>query len=442
MRILLLLCISLVFPSFCHAEKSKELLDRFDGRFQTLDSMIFATPEALAPERDGMPADKQEAEALRDSLIGEKTSAEIRALNSRTGLQLSGQIYYRPGGSASGNDADDALSRYNGKVQAELRWYFFQSSLFRREANANEVRIKGEIERVASAKERLGVLLARQREAFRQRHDSLLCGVLRHRVLNLELLGDANLYLLEHENISSDELLGILNEKAEAERMLASIPCDGKPCEAFPYASVLLVEVDTARFMQEIRERHSDLALLQLNMELLEQRRQNTLYWNDFRLAPFVRYSYYTRPEMSNSSNIDAGISFTVPLSAEAGKKRKAIEAERRVLALQRDAAESRIADEIRLILEDVERYNRLIAGEVKRAGELRSYIGMRTDAYRNRIGEYSRLARLKEYNAYLSCWESMLGYQYARNLRLADLQAFLADTPVADFCRAEQTFY
>lgn len=68
-----------------------------------------------------------------------------------------------------------------------------------------------------------------QKEAFRQYSDSLMGGVLLQRIRNLNMLSSAYMYLLENENIPSDDLLQILNEKAEAERMFASLPAGISP---------------------------------------------------------------------------------------------------------------------------------------------------------------------------------------------------------------------
>ena len=116
------------------------------------------------------------------------------------------------------------MSRYKSKVQAELRWYPFQSAVFKRKGRIREQELRGMIDRLAFDKEELGMLVERQKEVFRNASDTLLAGVLLHRINNLNMLSDAYLYLLGNQNISSDDLLQILNEKAEAERLLATLP--------------------------------------------------------------------------------------------------------------------------------------------------------------------------------------------------------------------------
>ncbi len=426
---------------------SGELLERFEQRFNQLDSLIFRQPSIIgsgAEKAVSLPADLvlDASRLCPDSLINNKVDAEIRAFKGRTGLQLSGQTYYRPDEEIGIDDEDEAVSRYKTKVQAEVRWYFLQSSLFKRKGQINEFRIKGEMERLSRQQENMGVLHARQQEIFQQRYDSLLYSVLRHRVTNLALLSETQLYLLERENISSDELLNILNEKAEAERLLASISKTYTISHALPSVVGLFIHIDAPRYMEEMGRQHAGLHLLELEQELLEQQRRNTSYWNDFRVAPFIRYSHYTRSVLSNSQNVDVGLSFIVPLAAETPRKRKVLKAEQMLLASRQETALTKIKEEVGLIIEDVERNNRLMKGELVRMKELEKYLQMRTEAYENRKGEYSRLSRIKEYNTYLKCRESLLRYQYLRDMRLADLQAFLGNTPIQDFCQVTYQEY
>ncbi len=383
-----------------------------------------------------MPAlSTEEAQpSAADSLIDHKVNAQIETFMAKTGLQFTGQSYFRPD-EAIGIDEDDPVSPYRGKVQAELRWYFLQSSLYNREGQINELRLQGEKERLSQQKKNISLLHTRQQEAFLQRYDSLLYSVLHHRVQNLTLLSETQQYLLEGENISSDELLNILNEKAEAERMLTSIPRRYEVCKTFPTVVGILISIDTQAYLEALRSQHADLNMMALEMELLEQQKRNTSYWSDFRMAPFVRYSHYTRTLLPSSQNVDVGVSFTIPCSKESKHKRQVLSAEQELLTSQREEMVQKLHEEALLICEDMERNNRLLQGELVRLEELKNYLIQRNKAYRYRVGEYSRLSRMKEINTYLKCRESLLRYQYLRDRRLADLQSLLGDTPILNFC-------
>lgn len=430
------------YASAQYEKEGQELLYRFERRFSELDSLIYPVQRNLSDIRGGLYAAdagfSSEADSGLFHTLEKRVEAEIKAFKSHTGLQITGQTYYRLD-EGLGMDEDDAQSRYNGKVQAELRWSVFQSSLFKRRGKINEIRIKGEIDRLAYEKHQLGMSATRQKEYFRQRHDSLLCGILRHRIDNLSLLSAAHDYLLRNENISSDELLNILNEKAEAERNLMGVG------NRYPLSSDLstpvihIVRIDTTRLLQHVRDKQVELKALDLRMSLLEQQESNVSYWSKVDVAPFVRYSYYTRTALPNSSNVDAGVSFKLPISAESKRERQSIRAERELLAKEQDQFLTQVYDEVYFILDDIERLNLSITGEYQRSQELRDYLTKRKEAYSNRIGEYSRLARMKEYNSYLMCLEKMIEFQYQRDCQIANLSRYLTDEPIERFCYEER---
>lgn len=421
----------------------REILGRFELRFAELDSLLHPSRDVATDlsgdRRVPAPGSVAVSADVIDQALDRRVEAEIKEFKSRTGLQITGQTYYRLD-EGLGMDEDDAVSQYNAKVQAELRWSPLQSSIFRRKGTVNEIRLKGELDRLAYEKNRLGMSVVRQKELFRSRYDSLLCGILRHRIDNLALLSDAHDYLLHNENISSDGLLEILNEKAEAERKLMSVGGNRYPqARDLSCPAVRLVMVDSARLLQHICDRQIDLKELGLRMALLEQREANTDYWNNVDIAPFVRYSYYTRTALPNSSNVDAGISFRLLLSAESKRQRQSIRAERGLLGAEHDRLLARVYDEVRFILDGIGRLNLSIEGEYRRSRELLHYLAVRKEAYANRIGEYDRLARMKEYNSYLMCLEKMAEFQYQRDCQIADLARYLTDEPVETFCYEEK---
>lgn len=440
--ILSILCALQVHYAFSQTGEAKELLHRFEERFSELDSLIHPVQRNLSGIRGGLctiaARFPEESNGGLFTALDKRVSAEIKAFKSRTGLQITGQTYYRLD-EGLGMDEDDAQSRYNGKVQAELRWSVFQSSLFKRKGKINEIRLKGEIDRLAYEKERLGVSVIRQKEYSRQQHDSLLCGILRHRIDNLSLLGAAHDYLLRNENISSDELLSILNEKAEAERKLMSLG------NRYPLSTTLsspvihIIRIDTVRLLQHVCDKQVELKALDLRMSLLAQQESNASYWGKAEVAPFIRYSYYTRTALPHSSNVDAGVSFKFPVSAESKRERQSIRAERELLAEEQKCFLTQVYDEVHFILDDIERLNLSIAGEYRRCTELLGYLTKRKEAYANRIGEYSRLARMKEYNSYLMCLEKMIEFQYQRDCQIANLTRYLTGEPIERFCYEER---
>ena len=319
--------------AFGQTEEGIDILNGFDTRFAVLDSLIFHADNDSAACRHSLlkgelqPAVTADRNAL-DSAINARTDAEIGVITAQTGLKFTGQTYYRLDNSLGIDEDDNGVSRYKSKVQAELRWYPFQSAVFKRKGRIREQELRGMIDRLAFDKEELGMLVERQKEVFRNASDTLLAGVLLHRINNLNMLSDAYLYLLGNQNISSDDLLQILNEKAEAERLLATLPAGLPAAVDLSSPSGFTISVDTTAFLKKVRSTQADLSTLKLQMELLETRASNTSYWTEVNAAPFVRYSLYTRPS-GNSSNVDAGLVFTIPVSKEFSRKKAALRAQR-----------------------------------------------------------------------------------------------------------------
>lgn len=440
--IVILIALCGMFASYAVAQVNNagmKLLERIDSRFAMLDSLIFKTvpSERIVPGVFGLKAAAapvRKSDSLFAKAVNDRVEAEIGQIRRQTGVQVTGQTYYRFD-DMLGMDEDDAVSRYRAKVQVEGRWYFLQSGLFKRRGRMNEARIKGEIDLLARTKDHTDISIARQKEFFRQQNDRLLASVLLHRIYNLDLLREADLYLLENENVSSDNLLRILNEKAEAERMLSTLRGDFEPATDLSTLSAYVIEIDTAALIKHIESTETDLKLLSLRCDLLEQQARNTSIWSDIRIAPFVRYSWYERTTLPNSSNVDAGLSFTIPINNIAARRRDAIRAQKHITELEREDILIVASDRIHFIAGEIERYNKASLGEWQRMRELKDYIKLRTNAYENRIGQYNRLSRLKEYNNYLLCMEKLLEFQYRRDCLVADLQGLLRDSSIMQYC-------
>jgi hypothetical protein len=140
------------------------------------------------------------------------------------------------------------------------------------------------------------------------------------------------------------------------------------------------------------------------------------------------------RPEMKNSSNLDVGLSFQIPLSAQESRKKKALTAECLQKTMEKEEKTALLMENVELILLELERANRGLAGELKRIEVLRDYMKLRRENYQGHIGEYNFLSRIKEYNHYLTCWENYYSYQYKRDCCIADLQVFLLQQSIFDF--------
>ncbi len=438
--LLILFVICATTMTYAQPDGSQRLFDTFEKRFVALDSLIFASNDADSATADHPAVHfqhwwiAQDSTSAADSLITNQVNAEVRAMKHETGLALTGQTYYRLDEGLA-LDEDDAVSRYKAKVQVELRWNFLNSSLIHRQGRQQAIELQGDIERIELDKANLARLLAENQEFYQQKYDSLLSGILQHRLVNLTLMNDAQMYLLEHGNISSDEMLDIINDKAEAERALMAMSKTYPMADDLSHPSGLVVEIDSAGLLGYIREHHADLHLLQLQSELLAQQMENHSYWTKLNISPFIRYSYYFRTDLANSTNVDFGVNFNIPITGEAGKKRAAMDAKRMIIDKEKEETTKKIEENIRAILLDIERLNRVSTAELHRMQDLKRYLQIRSHAYLNRKGGYNIILRTKEYNTYLVCWEKFLSYQYQRDCLLMSLQTYLTDTSIFDFC-------
>ena len=435
------LCAALIFvfgsstPAMSQ-NMDEKLFMQFENHFSLLDSLIFLqhplqSNTSLLKIRT---APENAVHDAVDSLIFEKVERQMDAMKTETGLLISGQTYYRLD-EGFGIDDDDALSRYTAKVQVELRWNFLSSSLINRRSRLKMLDIQGELERVGLEHERVRNLIDKQKEAFREEYDSLLAGVLQYRINNLKLLNDAQQYLVSDRSIATDDLLKIMDEQAVAERQLVAIPKDYPLACQLVRPSGNVIKIDTANVKKHIAENDLMLYATDLQIELLAEQEKGTNYWRTLNLSPFFRYSYYVRPEMRNSSNIDAGLAFQIPLSVEEPSKRKVLRAERLQKAMEKEALVGSIMERVDMLFQEIERANRGLAGELERIKKLRTYMELRKANYQAHIGEYNFLSRIKEYNHYLTCWENYYSYQYKRDCCIAELQNYLSGRSVLEFC-------
>lgn len=419
--------------------KDETLFKRFETHFKMLDTLIFRhvpTTTDFGPIAMDTASQRMGVNAM-DSLIDAKVESQQYALKAETGLVFSGQTYYRAGQELGVDyDEDDALAVYSVKAQAELRWNIMNSSLINRKERLRELSLMGELERVSLEQEYANQMIERQKEYLRKEYDSLLVSVLKLRINNLQLLTDAQMYLVSDRSIGTDELLKLMDEQAIAERLLETMPKD------YPIASQLVrplggeaIQIDTARLKSYIRENALPLHMLDLQIEILQQKEESAGYWTSLGFSPFLRYSYYMRPEMKNSSNLDVGLSFQIPLSAQESRKKKALTAERLQKTMEKEEQTALLMEEVETILLEIERANRGLAGELKRIEVLREYMLLRRENYQGHVGEYNFISRIKEYNHYLTCWENYYSYQYKRDCCIADLQLLLLQQSVFDFC-------
>ncbi|MGN1376222.1 MAG: hypothetical protein ACI4V5_06685 [Prevotella sp.] len=441
---MIVLCLVVSANIGAQTTRGNAILRQFEQNFLMLDSLILGSNTGNNANIPSIPIiisgnihNKYNSEISScDSALAARSTEKLKELSGATGLKFTGQTYYRLD-EGLGFDDDDALSGYKGKLQAEVRWDFFKSALYNRKGKAEIVAIEEQIDKLKYRKEDATIRNIGRKNLIQERYDNALASVLLHHIDNLSMLCNAQEYLLSNENISSDMLLGILNEKAECERMLATLDNDAS---TWQYATDLsapqnsTIKVDTTTLLAAIRQYSFDAKEIDLKMKMLERQACNSKYWNDATISPFMRYSLYLRSELPNSSNLDAGVAFTLPLSTDAQRHKKTLQAERDLLEIEKRHVNDKVEMQVKLIVNEIERMNRAAEGELKRLKELKQYIAMRVNAYNHRRGGYNLMARAKEYNNYFACWEKLLAYQYKRNCLIADLQLFLDKAQINRF--------
>lgn len=416
--------------------KTLDMLSRFDRQFVLMDSVIFRNPYQSVSPDIADSAISQISEFKRIEAVDKVVEAQIAAMKSKTGLDIRGQVYVRPGSGVS-YDPEDPLVAYNAKAQAELEWNIFHSALYKKSSKIKELKLAGEIRQLGYARDELDETILLQKQFVRLRHFGRMLSVLNMHSENLQLLMETQLYLLENGKISGDDLLKIINEQTELERQLISIKADSVVEAIFPPSAVAYIaQTDTAGILESIHNNDIELRKLGLQYDLLAVQKHNIDYLQTMDIQPFVRYSYYNRANVHNTYNIDVGVSFKIPLSAEVAKKKKTIAAEQDATLYEMQQLETETYKALHLKFHDLGIYNENIKGEYLRMQSLKKFLDMRTKSYGNVDGEYSRINRLQEYNSYLQAWERLLEYVYKRDLILIDIQSNLIADPVSKYIK------
>lgn len=417
-------------PIFAKNEGS-QLLDLFSARFAVMDSVVryFGADAQTYVFRHN----RSRLDTLSLASIDLVTKAKVEELKSHTGVGLVGQVYGRPF-SETMMDNDDPLVAYNAKLQVSLEWDFFNSSFYKRRQKTDLIYLQGQLDIMQLVQDAATGYVAQERAKLRRLNNSYLLGVLKEHAQNINLLMQANAYLLGAGRISSEELLTLVSEKAELDRQILSIEADSVHSALLP-SYPRSIRVDSVTLMQQVRNAYVGLQQIHTQTQMLDVQRQLSTYGQNVQLTPFARWAYYNRTGAPNTQNVDVGVSFRMPLDNQARKKRKMLSAQKEKLKVQAKQLEQQVIDRLRLILTDLSSYDDNIRGEFKRMKELGEYLRNRNHAYNNALdGNYSRLQRLKEYNAYLSSWERMLMFQAQRDDRLLDLQIYLYDEPVGKY--------
>lgn len=363
-----------------------------------------------------------------DSLFDEQTHWEIAAMRRNIGLEITGQVYQRLDGTF-GFDDEDAYSRYDTKLQGELGWDIFGSSIVRRKTRTRQLELKGELRRLSAQRSDDNQPWERVAEEMERRYAEEKISVMRYRLENTRLLNTAYDFTLRQEKESSARMLSAINDIMDIERQL-SILGDNvmeSTTDTIHLPQATLILVDSTALLSSIVQTNPELKSLAIQSELLDTERRLTNYANTMRLTPFARVSHYLRTGVGNlgtpSTNIDVGVRFTFPLYGSSKAKRRALSTERTLNDLTIANLHDEAIERCRQLLTRVERLNAAIATEARHLKQIEAFIDRRRDAYLHSSTGYDYTLRLEEYNEWLRVVEQFYNLLRDRNTTLLQMQ-------------------
>lgn len=400
------------------------ILAAFSKRFIILDSLINS---AITVEDELTGVSSFSTHRL-DSLYDAKKNHEFRAFKRKSGLELTGQAYQRLDNTLGFDEDNDQYSSYSTKIQAELGWNFFNSSLLQRKSELKLIGLTNRHEYLQQQKNLSLPVWDDTKERIERKYDRLAVVVLQEQLRNAEVLDMAYQFVLEQDRTSNEKLLEVMNERMRLEHTLAQMGGLNQTEEQTVKCMIknihpVVIKADSTQLFNIIHENNVTLQILQTNEEILETQRRLTNYVHEMRLTPFVRVSHYLRPHLSSSTNVEVGARFTLPLYDDSSAKRKALHTKQVLTGLDRQHVSENIIEKSRRIIRQIDRLNDAIITEYRHKMQLHKFISIRKDAYLKSLNGYNHIARLEEYNEYLKSLERMFNLLRIRSLSILDLQ-------------------
>lgn len=386
-----------------------DVLTHFRTRFLQLDSMLDRSVEVVAPSI-GVRSVTREI-LLSDSLFAAKTTDEAAALRRHTGLEVTGQLYARPDEMVVNDADDDDISRYRAKAQAELGWNIINSRFYQGREKYRKISLTNELDRLRQAKLMGEGVYDEAVEVLTEIYNGYTAIAIACRLANLDILNEANQFLLERDRISNDKMVDVMTDKMDAEYQLSvlGVTADivGQPLVRLTPTKI---SVDTAELMVVVTTLGDNARIRQVCEELVDNESRLTNYLSTTRLTPFVRWSsYWQSSGRGVSNNADIGVRFTIPLYDDSSRKRKALATQKEIIRTEADADEAKVRQQCTSGIKRIEGLNRAIAVEKVHLEQLASYIELRRNAYDSRQASgYNYIQRLEEYNEYLKSLERM----------------------------------
>ena len=255
-----------LISNVCMAQDSfEDYQNLFEKRFAIMQNLVFDMPAESGKVNAKLDFSPEE----RVKEVDDKVKRDIELLKSRNGLTATGQINYRPVYTTI-DDTDEPYNGYDSRWQIGVEWNYFQSALYKSASRIQELRLKGETEKLEFQKNNLQGILLNQNITLRNHYHALLMYVLQIHSDNLDLLSRTQVFLLKNGKISSDDLLKVMNEKAEIDNRLTSMKADTSlvAIQSCPKASIVLF--DREMLKQHMSMYNYDMRKLELEKDILQ----------------------------------------------------------------------------------------------------------------------------------------------------------------------------
>ncbi len=406
--------------------KNENVLRHFKDRFAQLDTLIKNPIWVKAPVIQ-LSLNKQHTSDIKntDSLYWAKTAHEQLALARHNGLEVTGQVYARPDAYFDAdNDAEDQVSKYKAKIQAELGWNIINSKFYQGKKKKEKIALDNELARLQSKKRLTADIYEKAADELTEQYNFYIGTVIAHRLDNLDIMNEAYQYMLEKDRISNDKMLKVMNDKLEAEYDI-SVLCTDRDIVNKPIFRIkpTKVVVDTTALWNHVDMESLDARITMIKEQQADNESKLTNYMATTRLTPFARWSSYWQSNNKISNNADVGIRFTIPIWNESPRKRQALETQKEIIRSSRGTDVKEIKQSVGILLKKIENLNQAIATEAFHIEQTGKYIDMRRYAYQNQQQGYNYLMRMDEYTGLLESMERMYKLMLNRGLAIIQIE-------------------
>lgn len=451
MRILyVILYVSLLSWNCIHAQTKKTLrvqnlsndsvLAAFSQRFEVLDFLL----NHIQTVDEQLVSMRSFSANTIDSVYEAKSMHERKAFKKKSGLELTGQTYYRLDDKFGFDEDNDRYSRYNAKLQGEVGWNIFNSSFLQRKSALRLIDLDNKAENLKQKEQYTEREWRNLESAIEEKYNALIASVLREQLQNIEVLNMAYQFTLENDRSSNEKLLEAMSEKMRIEHAITQVTgnvngAKGMEPNRVEVVKPVMIEIDSLRLFESVLNHNTGLQIAHIQEEMLGVKRKLTNYAHGMRFTPFFRASHYFRPSLPSSTNTEVGVRFTFPLYDETSDKRKSMRTEQTIIALNRQHVSDNLLEQCRQLLSQFNRFNNAINAEQEYASQLRQFISIRKEAYLKSLKGYNYIARLEEYNEYLKSMERTYSLLLLRHLCLLDIQKIANCTDLTSMIRIKE---